>query len=545
MYLCDFLFYLLTFVSTTDDTAFEQLFLLLFPHMLEALLELTELELSTPFSSALPGPNALNVFPLQCLPCTLTARLKQPSISSSSSSSISSGLPSELSNGEDNAAQLLRLGRRLASEAGEADVVKAWTTLMEHVTIVPYVGRLLAAPVSPSASSASSHLSYAAFPKYTSHLSTPTIVPISSGSAPTVLGYFSRRSPSELQTLIQQEQQLIGSTDLADKLSSLSSLELCAPSPFHVTGKPFVTPAAPTVVGETEVSTESSSTDHRVGFTYSFRAVMPEVTLAASASSTEMALSRSMANPLSPVQFCLAVQILLRRRTPAMLSAPVLTPGQQSFGTLVSPVNIHVVLEALASTRQASPNMTFVGLSLTNTGPRNLRVKNVSFDLKSTWIGRSRGSLERVNSRRTAESRIAPNSMDVANMDLLANSVSITLLNVEERRPILQPLETFTFQFCIQLKPHLTYLLLPTRTAVDELTTSGKPQYSTNERPDVGLAPREAHGDLLKLLQECFHSAVHVSYDTDCAPPGPNAPPRMLHMETMVPWALGRSVGRQ
>lgn len=222
----------------------------------------------------------------------------------------------------------------------------------------------------------------------------------------------------------------------------------------------------------------------------------------------------------------IAVRIDLQRNPSSLAEAVAVPVGTLYFGTVITRVQLQSTLSVRCDSRCIAPNLTQVLVTVGNVSRKNISIKSVEFDALSTRVGSFRDSLD-VMDRHPCH-RIAPKYMDSSHIKLLLASITVIPLPVHETNPSLQPLETFSYQFSIRLKPHLEYLLtgaicgcLPS----SPLDANPSGVNSGNEK-------------LLSILAEKFESAVHIQFLQDEFGESGEA----SRFEAVVPWAIGRRV---
>ncbi|RNF27608.1 Protein X92 [Trypanosoma conorhini] len=136
-------------------------------------------------------------------------------------------------------------------------------------------------------------------------------------------------------------------------------------------------------------------------------------------------------------------------------------PSFVVLGTCYYQARVGQLLCCSSVARRVSQYRALVNVNVVNIAGFPLRVRQVAFDISSTWVGESLGSLSSVPL--WSEQRAGPRSADLKYVELLRRAVTVTPVAVHEFRVpvVLEPEESMNFQFAIQLRPHLCYLLEP------------------------------------------------------------------------------------
>jgi hypothetical protein len=200
----------------------------------------------------------------------------------------------------------------------------------------------------------------------------------------------------------------------------------------------------------------------------------------------------------------------------ANTAAATATDWEPSFvGTAVLRIFVRAALECETRSRAVAPNRTHICISLTNVSPMNTQVQLVEFDLLSTRIGQFKDSLDYV-ANKSPDYRTAPKAPEDDLVNLLTRSISVVPLPVDERKPYLQPRETYCFQFVVQLRPHLAHLLTSLASATSPTSSNGRSAMPT----EVGVQHSSLESvnvtqQLRGILRKTFVSAVHVQFLSD------------------------------
>ncbi|EKF26953.1 hypothetical protein MOQ_009336 [Trypanosoma cruzi marinkellei] len=133
-------------------------------------------------------------------------------------------------------------------------------------------------------------------------------------------------------------------------------------------------------------------------------------------------------------------------------------PSCVVLGTCYYWAHVSKLLCCSSEARRVSRYRVLVNVNVLNTAGISVRVQQVFFDIFSTWIGKSLGSLSSVPL--WSEQRAGPRSGDLKYIELLRRAVTVTPVAVHEfcAPVMLEPEESMNFQFAIQLLPHLCYL---------------------------------------------------------------------------------------
>ncbi|ESL11221.1 hypothetical protein TRSC58_01034 [Trypanosoma rangeli SC58] len=136
-------------------------------------------------------------------------------------------------------------------------------------------------------------------------------------------------------------------------------------------------------------------------------------------------------------------------------------PSFVVLGTCYYQAHVGRLLSCSSVARRVSQYRVLVSVNVVNIAGIPLRVQRASFDIASTWIGEILGSPFSVPL--WSEQRAGPRSADLKYVELLRRAVTVTPIVVHEFRvPVaLGPEESMNFQFAIQVRPHLCYLLEP------------------------------------------------------------------------------------
>ncbi|EAN87205.1 hypothetical protein C3747_21g72 [Trypanosoma cruzi] len=136
-------------------------------------------------------------------------------------------------------------------------------------------------------------------------------------------------------------------------------------------------------------------------------------------------------------------------------------PSYVVLGTCYYRAHVSKLLCCSSEARRVSRYRVLVNVNVVNIAGISVRVQQVFFDIFSTWIGNSLGSLSSVPL--WSEQRAGPRSGDLKYIELLRRVVTVTPVVVHEfcAPVMLEPEESMNFQFAIQLLPHLCYLFEP------------------------------------------------------------------------------------
>ena len=183
----------------------------------------------------------------------------------------------------------------------------------------------------------------------------------------------------------------------------------------------------------------------------------------------------------------------------------------QCLGTLVLPIELSSVLACAARSLCVQPHRVIIEVGVRNTSNKTIAIDSVQLDLKSTWIGECKGSLENVPS--LPEQKIAPKAIDIAGVELLEQSVILSPLNVNDSTPILQPCEAYSFLFSISLKPHLVHL-----TQRQSLASELAP-FIKNNGSSSSSGGEASYRAIKEVLAETFVSTIYVQYSAMVSSP--------------------------
>lgn len=95
------------------------------------------------------------------------------------------------------------------------------------------------------------------------------------------------------------------------------------------------------------------------------------------------------------------------------------------------------------------PHKVLIEVSVRNVSNKRVTIASVDFDIKSTWIGVFKGSLENVPSL----------PIDVERVETLEETVVVSPTNDTDESIELLQSEQFSYQFVIAIRPHLAYLV--------------------------------------------------------------------------------------
>ncbi|EPY23380.1 hypothetical protein STCU_07741 [Strigomonas culicis] len=138
------------------------------------------------------------------------------------------------------------------------------------------------------------------------------------------------------------------------------------------------------------------------------------------------------------------------------------------LGSYYVPVRIHAALECRSSTSPLRNDQLVLSLALTNAAERQLVLHGASFDIYSTRRrdpgeedARGGAVQQPCMAPFWAEYRQGPSCGGMRTVDILTKVVTVTPMIVSHDRPpfVLQPGETYSFQFVVQVLPQLSFLL--------------------------------------------------------------------------------------
>jgi hypothetical protein len=230
----------------------------------------------------------------------------------------------------------------------------------------------------------------------------------------------------------------------------------------------------------------------------------------------------------------------------------------QFLGTLALPVEVGRVLACEARSFAVQPHRVIIEVTVKNLCNRAVTIDGVLLDLKSTWIGPSKGSLDAVPS--LPQQKVAPKAIDIPSVELLEECTVLSPLNVNDTTPLLQPCEEYAFVFSIALKAHLVHLsqksslsdefsqrLASVATPAGIGVSSAKvvtPTVKTNAAAAAAVPPScfdagESSAKLRRiaeLLRETFVSSVYVQHSAMGSEGAGQS--SELEMETTVKWSF-------
>jgi hypothetical protein len=222
---------------------------------------------------------------------------------------------------------------------------------------------------------------------------------------------------------------------------------------------------------------------------------------------------------------------------------PSTSSNLQLLGTVFLPVEVGCVLLCSARSFAVQPHRVIVEVDVQNTSNRAITIEGVQFDMKSTWIGQCKGSLENVPN--LPEQKVAPKAIDIPGVELLEECVVLSPLNVNDTTPLLQSFEQYSFLFSISIKPHLVHLT-KNRSLADELgrhvmqdssqrsgnggknnSNSNLAATSSGQQPSIagtaecdgaagGKEAAEKTKRIKELLGETFVSSIYVQHSAMC-----------------------------
>ncbi len=487
-------------------------------------------------AGAAASSQPLRVMSLQKLKMTLQVRIDAAGKTSSSSAAVAGALPSATASSSSSTSSgpsSHSLAAAFLAEFGASDLRAAWAAAFSQLTILPLVTTAAALHPPPATSHAQLH--------------PPPLTSTVQGLAATAAGgsFFVYDSPAQHDIVVP-------------------------------------TISGPCVVHGVESAADNKSKSHVLLYTYSFDYTVPNLPVGKYAVAFRVffrgpPLYSSMAPSLAHDGMHLIGSYVPPTSTSTNL---------QFFGTMVLPVELGSVMSCAARGFAVQPHRVIIEVDVKNTSNRAITVEGINFDLKSTWIGPCKGSLENVPS--LPEQRVAPKAIDIAGVELLESCVVLAPLNVNDTTPLLQPCEQYSFLFSISLKPHLVHLVQK-QSLADELAGHLKhpmpqasgPQWLKGDSggsasasgrnggvapttsDDAGDASSAAFSDrtrrITELLAETFISSIYVQHSAMNAdgsggscPPSPSSPSyhaaaaaasSELEMETTVVWSFRAKAG--
>ncbi|ORC89249.1 Protein X92 [Trypanosoma theileri] len=212
-------------------------------------------------------------------------------------------------------------------------------------------------------------------------------------------------------------------------------------------------------------------------------------------------------------------------------------PSSIVLGTCYYRMPVGKVLQCTSTARHTAHLSVLVNVNVMNIISVPICIQKASFDIFSTWIGDTLGSLSSVPL--CSEQRAAPRGADLKALELLRQAVMVTPIVVDDFSipVLLEPGESVGFQFSIRVQPHMCYLLEshsllelygkfvkspPKEVAeFDTKTSSSKPSVTNVSSPSQSIAAtaivsppeRVSRDELLQVLSWSFTSHVYVYYN--------------------------------
>ncbi|KAH9593394.1 hypothetical protein LSM04_002724 [Trypanosoma melophagium] len=212
-------------------------------------------------------------------------------------------------------------------------------------------------------------------------------------------------------------------------------------------------------------------------------------------------------------------------------------PSSRVLGTCYYRMSVGRVLRCTSVARHTAHLCVLVSVNVRNIFSVPICVQKASFDIFSTWIGDTLGSLSSVPL--CSEERAAPRGADLKILELLRQAVTVTPIVVDGFfiPVLLGPGESVGFQFSIRVQPHMCYLLesqsllelygkfvkSPPKEVPESdtkgssskrsLTSISSPSQSIAATTRVTPSERVSRDELLQVLSWSFTSHVYVYYN--------------------------------
>lgn len=462
--------------------------------MLHALRQVTRFEIDKSVAAHSPlskREGFVRVFPLQTIVLVLRATLTIPAAETSSNEKL----------------------RMIMLEVGESDPVEAWKKILRELSVFPVTTTRtpdLDEHASGAASSSAAVSTAAAAMAFVNDLYPPSTTETHNV---TLFSYLTSTQPPTTSS--------VSCSNGIENASFSTPGALQARRP----GSAYTHAASPKLAPGTFASSP-------ISFTYHIPVTMPNIAAGYGCIALRLGLGH---NPLS-------VSLGSYGGASCMSSLFI--------GTLVYRVNVVSAVEIECVSRRVFANRTHVQVSVTNVSSKNIHIHSVDFDLLSSRLGQFKDSLDtRID--HCPELRVAPKAIDDEAIQKLRQSIVVLPLVVDELRPHLQPMEMYCFQFVLQLKNHLGYMLVdrcaasansssPRKSAAassstrQQLSDSTELLAETSQNIEERQKAAQDHNGLVALLQNTFVSAVHVSYQSDEW----DDPSSLFKADRSVSWSL-------
>ncbi|CCW65364.1 unnamed protein product [Phytomonas sp. EM1] len=205
-------------------------------------------------------------------------------------------------------------------------------------------------------------------------------------------------------------------------------------------------------------------------------------------------------------------------------------------GCHYSPIRVRCALDLMSVTFPLSNDRLLLNLSITNASSAPITFYGATFDLyasdvwnpayetpgKSLPNGEGPSQKPTVVSISSSEQRLGPSGASLRTIDVLTKIVTITpMLASDDRPPVfLQPQETYSFQFVVEVIPQLCYLLNPEslQYVYEAFRRDEDPQKTPLDRTDMrGDAIGGARGCRWGSVGRCAETVVIDCYGSPVA----------------------------